>query len=73
MHDRIKSRAEQEVSQRNGGRDVPELVRELYIEKRFTDREIAEALQVHRVTITNWRSDWGISREDRPSAAEATA
>ncbi|HEV8698952.1 MAG TPA: helix-turn-helix domain-containing protein [Candidatus Limnocylindrales bacterium] len=73
MQDRIKSRAEQEVSQRNGGRDVPGLVRELYVEKRFSDREIAAALGVHRVTITNWRAEWGISREDRPTAAEATA
>jgi transposase len=73
MNERIKGRVEQEVSQRNGGRDVPELVRELYIEKRFSDREIAEALQVHRVTITNWRADWGINRDERPTAAEATA
>lgn len=69
MHDRIKSRVEQEVSQRNGGRDVPELVRELYVEKRFSDREIAEALGVHRVTVTNWRAEWGIAPEDRPAVA----
>lgn len=69
MQDRIKSRVEQEVSLRNGGRDVPELVRELYVDRRFSDREIAEALGVHRVTITNWRQDWGISRDDRQAVA----
>ena len=69
MHDRIKSRTEQEVSQRNAGRDVPELVRELYVEKRHTDREIAEALGVHRVTVTNWRSEWGITRDERPAVS----
>lgn len=69
MQDRIKSRVEQEVSQRNGGRDVPGLVRELYLDRRFSDREIAEALGVHRVTITLWRQEWGISRDDRPAVA----
>lgn len=65
MQDRIKSRVEQEVSLRNSGRDVPELIRELYVEKKFSDREIAEAVGVHRVTVTNWRAEWGIAREDR--------
>jgi DNA-binding XRE family transcriptional regulator len=69
MHDRIKSRAEQLVQQRNGGREVPELIRELYIERRFSDQEIADAIGVHRVTVTKWRSEWGIDREDRPAVA----
>lgn len=69
MQDRIKSRVEQEVSQRNAGRDVPDLVRELYVSKRFSDREIAEAIGVHRVTVTNWRAEWGITRDDRPAVA----
>jgi uncharacterized protein YjcR len=67
--DRIKSRAEQEVSQRNAGRDVPELLRELYIDRRFSDSEIAEALGVSRVTINTWRREWGINRDDRPAVA----
>lgn len=65
MQDRIKSRTEQEVSQRTGRDDVPALVRELYVDQRHSDREIAEALGVHRVTVTNWRSEWGITRDDR--------
>lgn len=69
MQYRVKSQVEQEVSHRNGDRDVPELVRELYVAKRFSDREIAEALQVHRVTVTNWRRSWGITREARPAVA----
>lgn len=69
MQDRIKSRVEQEVQQRTGRDDVPALVRELYLEKRHTDQQIAEALGVHRVTVTNWRRDWGITRDDRPAVA----
>lgn len=65
MSDRIKSRTEQEV-QRRANREVPDLVRELYVDRRFTDQEIAAALGVHRVTVTKWRADWGITREDRP-------
>lgn len=69
MQDRIKSRTEQEVSQRTGRDDVPALVRELYVDQRHSDREIAEALGVHRVTVTNWRAEWGITRDDRPAVA----
>lgn len=66
MQDRIKSRVEQEVQIRTG-RDVPGLVRELYIDRRHSDQEIADALGVHRVTVTNWRREWGINRDDRPA------
>jgi DNA invertase Pin-like site-specific DNA recombinase len=71
MQDRIKSRTEQEVQIRTG-REVPELVREMYLDRRYSDQEIADAIGVHRVTVTNWRQEWGIRREDRP-APEAAA
>jgi CRP-like cAMP-binding protein len=64
MVDRIKSRAEQVVEQRTG-RDLPDLLRELYIEKRHTQEEIASYLGVHRITVLNWLALFGINREDR--------
>lgn len=68
MHDRIKSRAEQVVEQRTG-RELPELLRELYVERRHTQEEIADAIGVHRVTVTKWIAQFGITRDDRPAVA----
>ena len=55
------------------GRDPQELVRELYVERRLSDREIAEAVGVDRVTVNKWRAAWGIRREDRPEPTELIA
>jgi transposase len=68
MPDRIKSRAEQVVEQRTG-RDLPELLRELYVDRRHTQEEIAESLGVHRITVTKWLARFDISRDDRPAVA----
>lgn len=42
------------------------LIRDLYLERRLSDREVAEVLGVNRVTVTRWRIRWGIFRADRP-------
>ena len=68
MHDGIKSRSEQVVERRTG-RDLGELLRELYVEQRHTQAEIAAALGVHRVTVNTWLSRYGITRDDRPAVA----
>jgi plasmid maintenance system antidote protein VapI len=68
MQDRIKSRTEQVVEQRTG-RPLPEVLRELYVERRATQEEIAETLGVHRVTVTKWLASFGITRDDRPAVA----
>ena len=68
MQDRIKSRAEQVVEGRTG-RELPELLRELYVDQRHTQAEIAEALGVHRVTVTKWLGALGITRDDRAGVA----
>lgn len=47
------------------GREVHELLRELYVDKRYTQDEIAASLNVSRDTIVSWLSEYGISREDR--------
>jgi transposase len=45
------------------------VVRELYVDKRHSDQEIADALGVNRVTVTKWRKRWGITRDERPPVA----
>lgn len=65
--------ATRELVRHRTGRDPESLVRELFIERRFSDREIAEAIGVNRVTVNKWRREWGIRREDRPGAQEAVA
>lgn len=47
---------------------IERVIRELYVEKRHSDQEIATALGVNRVTVTKWRRRWGIAREDRAAA-----
>lgn len=44
---------------------IERVLRDLYIEKRHSDQEIADALGVNRVTVTKWRHRWGIHRDDR--------
>lgn len=56
------------VEQRTG-RDLPELLRELYVDRRHTQEEIAESLGVHRITVTKWLARFDISRDDRPAVA----
>jgi DNA-binding XRE family transcriptional regulator len=53
--------------QQRTGRELPELLRELYVEKRHTQQEIAQALGVHRMTVAEWLAEFGISRDDRPA------
>lgn len=66
MNDGSKSAAMKLVRLRTG-REPDELVRELYIDRRFSDQEIAEAIGVSRMTVNDWRRRWGISRDDRPA------
>jgi DNA-binding XRE family transcriptional regulator len=68
MIDRIKSRAEQVVERRTG-RELPGLLRELYVEKRHTQEEIAEAIGVHRITVLKWLREFDITRDERPPVA----
>jgi len=63
-----KSYAKALVTERTG-RDLDELLRELYIEKRHTLTEIGAALQVNRETVRQWIVEAGISRDDRPAVS----
>ena len=54
---------------------VDELIRHLYVERRFSDREIAVALGDgwSRVEVTRRRLGMGVRPADRPPAQEALA
>lgn len=57
------------------GREIEGLLRELYVDRRHSDREIAEALQaeipgnVTRSTVKQWRQEFGITRDERPAVS----
>lgn len=46
-------------------RDPEELLRELYVDKRYSQAEIAVALGVSRSLIAKWMGEFGISDADR--------
>lgn len=68
MEPKGKSHAQLRVQERTG-RDLEELLRELYLERRHSQEEIARACDVNRMTIAAWLTEFGISREDRPAVA----
>lgn len=55
----------QEVVRLRTGREVPDLLHELYVERRHTQQEIADALGVSRFTVVTWLRQHSISRTDR--------
>jgi arginine repressor len=66
-----KSHAQLLVQERTE-RDLEELLRELYVEKRHSQQEIAAALtakgvKVSRSAVKEWLADFGITRDDRPA------
>lgn len=68
MHGRRKGYAKEVVRLRTG-REPEDVLRELYIERRHSQEEIAEALGIHRMTVSLWLREFGISRDDRPTVA----
>lgn len=73
MDYRIKSRREQVVSARNGGREVPDLLRELYVDEGLSQDEVALRLGVHRQTVVRWMEQFGIPTRDRRALANPEA
>lgn len=59
-----KTYAQALVEERTG-RDIEELLRELYVDRRYSQEEIAKALGLSRPLISDWLRDFGISRKDR--------
>lgn len=68
MARRNKSYAQEAVRARLQ-RPLDEALRELYLEKRHSQQEIADALGVSRTLIREWLVDFGITRADRPAVA----
>lgn len=54
--------------QERTGRDIEDLLRDLYIDRRHSDQEIAAAFgePVTRATVQQWRTQLGITRDARP-------
>lgn len=50
------------------GRSLEQYLRELYVDRRLTDQEIGDLLGVHRMTVSAWRSQFGIDRSGRKAA-----
>ena len=65
MNDGRKSYAK-ELVRKSTGREVADILRELYVDRRHTQQEIADALGVSRMAIAAWLTEYGISRSDRP-------
>jgi len=62
-----KSYAQQVVEARTG-RELEAHLREMYLARRYSDREIAALLGVSRSTVRTWRAAFGIDRDDRKAA-----
>jgi DNA invertase Pin-like site-specific DNA recombinase len=58
-----------ELVRRSTGREIDDLLRELYLDRRHSQQEIAEALGITRSLVGQWLAEYGISREDRPAVA----
>ncbi|MBA2439588.1 MAG: helix-turn-helix domain-containing protein [Thermoleophilaceae bacterium] len=68
MDDGRKSHAKTLVQARTG-REPQDVLRELYVDKRHTQQEIADALGIARVTVGEWLREYGITRDDRPAVS----
>ncbi len=53
------------------GRDVDELLRELYVVRRYNKSEIARSLSVSRETVRLWLLEAGIQRDEIPPLVAA--
>jgi len=56
-----------ELVRRTTGREPEDVLRELYVDRRHSQEEIAAALGVHRMTVGLWLREYGITRDDRPA------
>jgi DNA invertase Pin-like site-specific DNA recombinase len=65
MDDERKS-ATRELLRQRTGKEVPDLLREMYVDRRYSQKEIASALGINRMTVKAWLDEYGIGRDDRP-------
>jgi len=67
-----KSYAKEAVRARTG-RDPRDILRELYVDRRYSQQEVADALAktgvaVSRELVAKWLAEYGITQGDRPPA-----
>jgi DNA-binding transcriptional regulator LsrR (DeoR family) len=60
-----KSYLQEALIARTGREDLADYLRELYIEKRLTDQEIAGRFEISRGTVQALRKEFGIDRSER--------
>lgn len=68
MPENRKSHAKEAVRLATG-REPADVLRELYVDRRHSQGEIASALGIHRMTVGLWLREYGITRDDRPAVA----
>lgn len=51
------------------GRDIPDALRDLYVERRHTQEEIAAAFGVSRTLLRDWLAEYGITRGERQAVS----
>lgn len=68
MHMTHKTHAQEAVALRTG-RDLGELLTELYVTKELSQEDVARELGVTRLTVARWLLLYRISRDDRPAVA----
>ena len=56
---------------RQASEAIDERIRALYLDGRYSDREIGVALGIHRVTVNRRRIAMGITRDSRPAIEQA--
>lgn len=69
MQDGRKSYAKEMVRRSTGRDDLAALLRELYVDKRHSQAEIAKALGVGRMAVGAWLKEYGITRDERPAVS----
>ena len=76
MQDGSKTPTQVLVEERTG-RDIDDLLRELYVQKRHSQQDIADGLTlkmpagvtISRASVSEWLRDRGIAREERPAVS----
>lgn len=62
-----------ELLTERAGRDPKDLLRELFVERGYSHREIAKAMGVSRETVGRWITEYGLERPPLEPIVQASA